>query len=307
MMVEPTGHCPYLGLKQNQAIRFASPTPEHRCYAAGQAQEIPLVEANYQRSYCLSPNHIKCPLYTGSGLPSTPQPPPPPARLEPVAASAGGIRGWFAGLAPRDRLIYRFAVALVVLVALSYLVLGVVLARDGALFGGFGPPVPSPGSTAQPAVVPEASPTRTASPTPTDTPELPTSTPTVPAASNTPRATRTARPTPSRTPTETPLPTIEAISPSPTSTFIPPTRTVYIPPPPTNTPSDLATIPPETATPAVEPSSTSERSTPEPPTPEPPTPEPPTPEPPTPEPPTPEPPTPEPQPTGNLVEPTPSF
>lgn len=39
-MVEPSGHCPYLGLKQNQAIRFASPTPEHRCYAAGQAQEI---------------------------------------------------------------------------------------------------------------------------------------------------------------------------------------------------------------------------------------------------------------------------
>lgn len=54
-------HCPYLGLRQNRAIRFAAPTSEHRCYVTGEAQDIPVD----QRTHCLSVNHRACPLYTG--------------------------------------------------------------------------------------------------------------------------------------------------------------------------------------------------------------------------------------------------
>ncbi|MCX7860633.1 MAG: hypothetical protein N2385_11115, partial [Chloroflexus sp.] len=113
-MVEPSGHCPYLGLKQNQAIRFASPTPEHRCYAAGQAQEIPQIEPDYQSRYCLSDSHVRCPLYMGMPLPTTSTPlaataqaSASPAVLTPVSASpVGGLRAWLADLSPRDRFIY---------------------------------------------------------------------------------------------------------------------------------------------------------------------------------------------------------
>ncbi|HZG67176.1 MAG TPA: hypothetical protein VEZ12_10560, partial [Herpetosiphonaceae bacterium] len=59
-MNEPA-HCPFLGLRQNRAIRFAAPTPEHRCFRNGMPDEIPVD----QRGYCLSPQHRTCPLYTG--------------------------------------------------------------------------------------------------------------------------------------------------------------------------------------------------------------------------------------------------
>lgn len=261
-MVEPTGHCPYLGLKQNQAIRFASPTQEHRCYAAGQAQEIPTFEPNYQTTYCLSPNHTKCPLYTGSGLPSTP--PPASARLEPALAPAGGLRGWFAGLAPRDRAIYGFLVGLLGLILLFYAVAGVGLLRDGNLFGS-GPPAPGPAPTDSSGQVPAAAPSPSPSPeppTPTDEPE-PTATD-EPEPTATRRATSTARPTarPTRTPAATPSTTSTAaptLTPAP-PTRVPPTQRPFIPPPPpppTNTPSDLIPITAEPEPPTQEPSSTS--------------------------------------------------
>lgn len=61
-MSEGATHCPYIGLKQNRAIRFSTPTAEHRCYINGEATEVPVDQA----SYCLSPFHTQCPLYMGS-------------------------------------------------------------------------------------------------------------------------------------------------------------------------------------------------------------------------------------------------
>jgi len=65
-------HGPDLGLKQSQAIRFSDPTPEHRCYAAGGAQDIPQSQHDYQARYCLSAEHRRCPLYTGLVYTTTP-------------------------------------------------------------------------------------------------------------------------------------------------------------------------------------------------------------------------------------------
>ena len=234
-MVEPTGHCPYLGLKQNQAIRFASPTPEHRCYAAGQAQEIPLVQADYQSAYCLAPNHARCPLYTGSGLPST-SVPTTGLRLVPALATASGLRGWLAGLPLRDRLIYLLLLVLLGFILTIYAVAGVGLLWGDALpfqGGGLGPqPSPSPVAT----IV-------TPSPTPTFTPTL--------------TATLTATPSPTPTPTESSTPTSPlqpSFTPNP-PTFTP--RPIYYPPTftpePTNTPSELVPLPSETPGPSLEP------------------------------------------------------
>ncbi len=61
-MSEGATHCPYIGLKQNRAIRFSTPIAEHRCYINGEATEIPVD----QSSYCLSQFHTQCPLYMGS-------------------------------------------------------------------------------------------------------------------------------------------------------------------------------------------------------------------------------------------------
>jgi hypothetical protein len=308
-MVEQTGHCPYLGLKQNQAIRFASPTPEHRCYAAGQAQEIPGYEPNYQSVYCLSANHVKCPLYTGRGLPSTPTPPVTAPRLEPALAQAGGLRGWLSGLPLRDRAIYALLLSLLALIFVIYAVAGVGLLSTGSIFGNGTPPIASPEPTSDGGLLPGGTPSPTPSPTPepvtattepTDEPATATSRPTATPRPS-PRPTRTISPTPRATSTETALPTIEAITwtPSATPPPLPPTR---VPPTwtpsPTNTPTDLTPLPPDT--PTVEPSSTTE------PTAEAPTAEPPTAEPPTAEPPT-EGPTPDPARTETVVLSTPQF
>ncbi|MFS8839532.1 hypothetical protein, partial [Synechococcus sp. R6-5] len=93
------GYCPYLGLKQNRAIRFSSPTPEHRCYVGGEPVEIPVD----QSTFCLSRNHVQCPLYMGLTIPST------PATISPAGAATvapGSLRGWLGTLSPRDRAIY---------------------------------------------------------------------------------------------------------------------------------------------------------------------------------------------------------
>lgn len=231
-MFEPGAHCPYLGLKQNQAIRFASPTPEHRCYATGQAQEIPSSPPEYQSDFCLSANHVRCPLYTGRVLPSTPAPVAAPS-IEPALASTGGLRGWLAGLPARDRIVYALLLALLGVILAIYSLAGISLIREGAFSGG--PPPPAPPSTAgpEPGIVgpsPAATATGTATPTPTARPS--------------------STPTASATPTASVLPTIEAITASPlppTATFAPP---IYIPPPPapTSTPGPLIPITPEVPT-----------------------------------------------------------
>ncbi len=277
-MVEPSGHCPYLGLKQNQAIRFASPTPEHRCYATGQAQEIPTFQPDYQARYCLSSGHVRCPLYTGSGQPSTP-PVMIGAGTADLAVPPGGLRGWFAGLSQRDRSIYLGLLTLLVFIVGIYLIAGVNLLRENGVFGG-GPG--SPVATAS---------TGSSGGQPSDTPAI--------IATVTPSSTLTSAPP---TLTSTPPP------PSITLTSAPPTLTfTSVPPPPpptlTNTAAPLTPIeeePPTAEPPTAEPPTaeppTAEPPTAEPPTAEPPTAEPPTAEPPTAEPPTAEPPTAEPEP-----------
>lgn len=249
-MVEQTGHCPYLGLKQNQAIRFASPTPEHRCYASGQAQEIPLVQPDYQTAFCLSPNHIKCPLYTGSGMPSTPVLATTP-QVEPLLASASGLRGWLTALAPRDRAIYALLLGLLAMILVTYAVAGVGLLREGVSLGGAPPSAPAP--TGEPGV---GAPAPVASATPSHTATA-GAIPALPTARATPRPTAT----PSATPTETPLPTIEAVTATPEPPTAIPAPPIYIPPPlpptATNTATPLEPITPEVPTETLEPGPTS--------------------------------------------------
>jgi spore germination protein GerM len=168
-MVEPTGHCPYLGLKQNRAIRFASPTPEHRCYVSGEPLDIPVDQANY----CLSQGHVHCPLYMGLSLPTTTDAAPPAA--VPVAAEpSSGLGGWYASLSPRDRAVYAAMLGMLALIIAIYLFAGL-----RAFFGGNGSigesptSSPAPASTQQVLAVATVAPSAAALPTPTDLP-LPT-------------------------------------------------------------------------------------------------------------------------------------
>src|SRR6185503_17868801 len=110
-MSEPTGHCPYLGLKQNRAIRFASPTPEHRCFVSGEPLEIPVDQA----SYCLAQGHVHCPLYMGLTVPTTSDTSTAIGGIVTagaLVAPAGGMRGWLGTLSPRDRAIYTIMISM---------------------------------------------------------------------------------------------------------------------------------------------------------------------------------------------------
>jgi len=120
--VNERAHCPYLGLRQNRAIRFASPTAEHRCYVAGDAQEIPVD----QRAYCLSGNHRTCPLYTGEWGATTSG-----------AVGAGGVlalgrRGQRARTGGRDTLFYALVVGLVLTITAVWLGIGYLYALGSA-------------------------------------------------------------------------------------------------------------------------------------------------------------------------------
>src|SRR6185369_6708851 len=183
--VEQGQLCPYLGLKHNRAIRFASPTPEHRCYIAGDPQEIPVD----QSSYCLSSNHVHCPLYTGELIPSTAVALPVPAR---------GLRGWVKGLSPRDRAIYAALLGMLVVILVIYAI-GAYLFLSG----------PNGGEVANltPSLTPTSAPTT--SPTKLST-SIPTATAIVlPSITATPAPTSSALPSPSpaATSSATALPT----------------------------------------------------------------------------------------------------
>ncbi|NJP07232.1 MAG: hypothetical protein HC837_17235 [Chloroflexaceae bacterium] len=125
-MTERPGHCPHLGLKPNRAIRFSSPTPEHRCYVSGEAQDIPVDQANY----CLSQNHVSCPLYMGLSLPST-----APSASARMPFLQGGLRGWFTSLNPRDRTIYGAVLVIVLIMVGMYLALGMQLLLPATTIG----------------------------------------------------------------------------------------------------------------------------------------------------------------------------
>lgn len=166
-MVEPSRHCPYLGLKQNRAIRFASPTSEHRCYVTGEAQEIP-VDQTY---YCLTQDHVNCPLYMGLSMSSTAT----AARLAPTLPQETGVRGWLTILSPRDRIIYGVLLSVMLLIIGIYMVLAVRLlfAHDSTISNPPASPTGTP-ATAQIDIVQHLTP-----PTATVLPVPPTRTPPV--------------------------------------------------------------------------------------------------------------------------------
>jgi spore germination protein GerM len=211
-MVEPTGHCPYLGLKQNRAIRFASPTPEHRCYVSGEPLDIPVDQANY----CLSQGHVHCPLYMGLSLPTTNDVAPVVVGGA-VAEASGGLRGWYASLSPRDRAIYAAMLGMLALIVAIYLFAGL-----RTFFGGNGGsvgerPTSAPVPTSAPPVVAIATTAPTAPTLPTPT-ELPTSTP-EPEPTDVP-PTEVLIPPPTSAPTSVPTssaPTSAPASPAPST------------------------------------------------------------------------------------------
>ncbi len=194
-MVQPSEHCPHLGLKQNRAIRFASPTAEHRCYVNGAPQDIPVEQANY----CLCANYVNCPLYMGLSVPSTiagnpPAPVGSPAR--PLNGGAGpvGIIAWLQALPQNEKLIYGMLMAITALMLGIYAITGLRLilpesqaaaptptlittSLAGAGVATPAPSTPGPTDTPMPTRSPSPSPTRRALTAPATVPP-PTATPT---------------------------------------------------------------------------------------------------------------------------------
>lgn len=259
-MSEPTptspGYCPYLGLKQNRAIRFSSPTPEHRCYVGGEPVEIPVD----QSAFCLSRNHVQCPLYMGLTLPSIPA---PSGATGAAPAAPGGLRGWLRTLSPRDRAIYALMLGMLAIIILVYAIAGWQALTGGAPITS----APSPTTAVAPATAtaapsPEPTPTATATPPPPTPTALPTSTPSPqPTPSPTPEPliiapsaiptqptdTATVAPSPTTGATAAPSPTAQPVQPSPTAT-----ATTAPPTPPTAAPPATPRPPAPTAAPAVQ-------------------------------------------------------
>ncbi len=256
-MVEPAGHCPYLGLKQNRAIRFSSPTPEHRCYVGGEPIEIPVDQA----SFCLARGHVECPLYMGLGLPTTPV--ASQRSVTPQEPAEGSLRGWLASLSPRDRAVYALMLAMLALIVVIYVVAGFQSLRGQSVAG-----LPSadalgtaPASPEAPSPIALETPT-SAPPEPTAAPPelptaLPTSAPPEPTAIPT-RATLILPPT-EPAPPPSPSPEEATVAPSPTAeggatatAAVAPTEPAPPTQPPTQQPTQQATnsAPAPTAPPA---------------------------------------------------------
>ncbi|MBK9942790.1 MAG: GerMN domain-containing protein [Kouleothrix sp.] len=220
-MAEPTGHCPYLGLKQNRAIRFASPTSEHRCYISGEPLEIRFD----QSSYCLAQGHVQCPLYMGLSVPTTAEPAP---ALAGAPAAGTGISGWFAALSQRDRLVYSLMLAMLAAIVGIYLFVGLQawLSGDNQPVAGV---ATAPAPTSLPATAPAAATGTPTSPPPTPT-DLPTNTP---------------QPAPTNEPTEAPILLLPTRAPTTQPTIAPTSM-------PTNAPTAApATSVPPTSAPAT--------------------------------------------------------
>ncbi|ABQ90982.1 GerMN domain-containing protein [Roseiflexus sp. RS-1] len=258
------GYCPYLGLKQNRAIRFSSPTPEHRCYVGGEPVEIPVD----QSTFCLSRNHVQCPLYMGLTIPST------PATISPAGAATvapGGLRGWLGTLSPRDRAIYALMLGMLAIIILVYAVAGWQALTGGGLMpstvvasptsgGAVGAletatategasPQPTPSATATavpptPTPLPTSTPSPQPSPTPTPEPVIlvPTALPTQPTGG------ATIVPSPTLQPTQLPVTPGVTATVQPTQPTATPTATIM---PPTAVPTTPPSPPPPTAPPAT--------------------------------------------------------
>jgi spore germination protein GerM len=258
------GYCPYLGLKQNRAIRFSSPTPEHRCYVGGEPVEIPVD----QSTFCLSRNHVQCPLYMGLTIPST------PATISPAGAATiapGGLRGWLGTLSPRDRAIYALMLGMLAIIILVYVVAGwqaltgsglipstvvasptssgAVGALETATATEGASPQPTPSATATavpptPTPLPTSTPSPQPSPTPTPEPVIlvPTALPTQPTGG------ATIVPSPTLQPTQLPVTPGVTATVQPTQPTATPTATIV---PPTAVPTTPPSPPPPTAPPAT--------------------------------------------------------
>ena len=198
-----------MGLKQNRAIRFASPTPEHRCYVGGEPIDIPVNQAEY----CLASGHTHCPLYMGLTVPTIADTPIPL-----LPAPQTGVRGWLASLPLRERRVYAGMIAL--LGALTVLLLFLLLQSVLTAPGGIEVAVPTAQPTQAAVVAPDATqpapsalpsavpPTPTALPRNTSTPQptappptsaillLPTSIATTPTSSSVPASPVPASPVP---------------------------------------------------------------------------------------------------------------
>ena len=210
-MAEPTGHCPYLGLKQNRAIRFASPTAEHRCYISGEPLEIPVD----QTTYCLSQGHLQCPLYMGLTVPTTATPDDTIA----AAGTAGGLAGWYGSLSPRDRLVYTLMLAMLAAIVGIYLLVGLqsVLNNSSArpTVVAALPTSAATGAAAAPSAQPTDAlptptnlPSSTPEPQPTDAPtSVPIILPPTGVASAVPTNAPSAAPAPTQQPSAAPAPT----------------------------------------------------------------------------------------------------
>jgi len=291
-MTEPNGHCPYLGLKQNRAIRFASPTPEHRCYVSGEPLEIPVDQA----IYCLAQGHVHCPLYMGLTLPTTSDTPtliggiPIPGGA--LGAPAGGMRGWLGTLSSRDRAIYAIMISMLAIIVAIYLFVGLqtLFQRGSEPIIGTQPTLSTEANTAQvtqpsepiigtqPTLSTEANTAQATQPVvgpptgvtnPTNVGQAATAEPPTPTdlPTNVPSPTPTIEPTgepvvfsPTSQPTLAPTaPPATAVAAAPA---IPPTArpATSTPRPATSTPKSTAAPKPPTAIPATPPVATSTKS-----------------------------------------------
>src|SRR5215216_4607275 len=217
-MTEPTGHCPYLGLKQNRAIRFASPTPEHRCFVSGEPLEIPVDQA----SYCLSQGHVHCPLYMGLTVPTTGDSSSVIGGTAitggALVAPTGGMRGWLHTLSPRDRAIYAIMISMLAIIVAIYLFVGLqtLFRPNGSIIG------------AQPTSVISTDPAQGSQPT-VGAPTLSTD-PTSAASVADVGQTATSEPaTPTDLPTSVPSPT-PSVEPTRAQVIFPPTSQPTLPP-----------------------------------------------------------------------------
>ncbi|MEM8529363.1 MAG: GerMN domain-containing protein [Chloroflexota bacterium] len=251
-MTEPSGHCPYIGLKQNQSIRFASPTAEHRCYVSGEPLNIPVDQANF----CLSTNHVHCPLYMGLSMPTTATTISEFGEA-PSRTPAQGLQGWLGTLSQRDRLIYTAILIALMVVITVYLIAGInALLQENDIIGNgpvgevavpttTEPPVDQTDTVLTPVLpnvteetvlpTPTALPTSTPSPTPSPEPtknrlyiaptDMPTTSPDISStATRTPEATGETAKTPT---TPSPTSTSEPLTPTPNQTVATTPITLY--------------------------------------------------------------------------------
>lgn len=195
-------HCPHLGLKHTRAIRFSSPTPEHRCYIFGEPLPIHVDQA----TYCLGARYPECPRFAGQEPPpsATVAPPRGAARGGRALRPAGEVSPWtrfWGQLGKRERILYLSLVGVLLLILASYgIIVGMVLpARERAV-------TPTPWPTLPTVLAVQA--TATARPTERPSPPPPTATP-----------------APTATPVVTPVPTATPVPPTATPVVIVPTAT----------------------------------------------------------------------------------